>query len=103
MKCENVDIRMNQRIAKEMSVMTVAVGYLQICDTDERSPLILAMIRRVHVNADNYDILGLAGRIDKAFLSVAIDGKVGNRFIVGPEDLVRLQNVYSYAPLSKIL
>ena len=73
MKCESVEIRMNRRIATEMSGMTVAVGYMQRCETNERSPFIFVMIGRAHVNADDYDALGLAGRIDMAYISAAID------------------------------
>lgn len=93
---------MNQKIAKKMSGMTVAVGYPQICDTDEGPPLVLVTPQRFHVNADDYDVLGLAGRIDNVFLSPEIDRKVGNKSIGGPGDLVRLQSLYSYASLWRV-
>lgn len=103
LRCESTDFRLNRALLRDLRGLTLAVGYLKRASGHEdTSSLKLVLIRRVTVDKDDFDRVGLTGKLKKVTLSVAMERDFVWSFRPEQGDFLSLQVLCSVAPIARM-
>lgn len=100
--CDSTDVSLTKQIVDEMSGMTACIGYLSDYNGKVRSPLTLFFCQRIHVQSEDIDKVGLAGRVDYAQISICANRRLISNFQASAEDVIHVQCILSIASVVRM-